>query len=132
MIVAQQVTRGLGHEEIGAVELLVARATKAFASGQILIHLGVSPEDVYAATDRAVTTGSVAHLTHRPMATDTKKAILQTGKEADQLGDTVIGTEHLLLGVLRERKSVGGKVLMELGVTYDAALGVIAEPRPDL
>jgi ATP-dependent Clp protease ATP-binding subunit ClpA len=129
MVAAQQVTRGVGHDEIGTAELLVVLATKTFASGKVLVRLGISAESVYEATDRVVTPGTVAHLTHRPMAKDLKKAILQTGKEVDRLNETTIGTEHLLLGVLQERKSVGGKVLRELGVNYDAARDAILDVR---
>ena len=75
----------------------------------------------------------MAHLTHRPLAGDAKKAILSARKEADRL-KTTIGTEHLLLGVLHERKGDGRKILKELGVTYDAVRDAVAVemslPRP--
>jgi hypothetical protein len=129
MIVAQQITRAVGHEEIGTVELLVALGGDDYLSGRVLARLGVSPQAVSAAADQAVDPGSLGHLTHRPLANDAKKAILSTSKEADRLNETAIGTEHLLLGVLRERKSVGGKILKELGVTYDAARDAILEVR---
>jgi len=129
MVAAQQVTRGVGHDEIGTAELLVVLATKTFVSGKVLVRLGLSPESVYEATDRVVAPGTVAHLTHRPMAKDLKKAILMAGKEADRLNESTIGTEHLLLGVLQDRKSVGGKVLKEMGVNYDAARDAILEVR---
>ena len=69
----------------------------------------------------------MAHLTHRSLANNARKAILSASKEADRLDETTIGTEHLLLGVLRERKSVGGKILKELGVTYDATRDAILD-----
>lgn len=129
MIVAQQISRGVGHDEIGTVELLVALAGDAYLSGRALARLGLSPQAVSAAADRAVKPGSVAHLTHRPLANDAKKAILSASKEADRLKETTIGTEHLLLGVLRERKSDAGKILKELGVTYDAVRDAVAVER---
>ena len=128
MIVAQQITRGVGHPEIGTAELLVALAGDDYISGRALARLGLSPQAVSAAADRAVKPGSVAHLTHRPLASDAKKAILSASKEADQL-KTTIGSEHLLLGVLRERKSDGRRILKELGVTYDAVRNAVAVER---
>jgi hypothetical protein len=59
MIVAQQITRGVGHEEIGTVELLVALAGDAYLSGRALARLGLSPQAVSAAAGRAVKPGSV-------------------------------------------------------------------------
>jgi ATP-dependent Clp protease ATP-binding subunit ClpA len=109
-------------------ELLVALAGEEYISGRALARLGLSPQAVSAAADRAVEPGSVAHLTHRPLAGDAKKAILSARKEADRL-KTNIGTEHLLLGVLRERKSDGRRILKELGVTYDAVRDAVAVER---
>jgi ATP-dependent Clp protease ATP-binding subunit ClpC len=129
MIAAQQITRGVGHEDIGTAELLVALAIETFASGRLLVRLGTSRDAVIEAVSAFVSIGSVADLTHRPMANDTKKAILLTGKEADRLGSATIGTEHLLLGVLRERKGVGAKSLKQLGITYDAAREEVAGER---
>jgi hypothetical protein len=129
MIVAQQISRGVGHDEIGTAELLVALAGDDYISGRALARLGLPAQAVSAAADRAVKPGSVAHLTHRPLANDAKKAIFSASKEADRLNETAIGTEHLLLGVLRERKSDGRKILKELGVSYDAVRDAIAVER---
>jgi ATP-dependent Clp protease ATP-binding subunit ClpC len=129
MIVAQQITRGIGHDEIGTAELLVALAGDAYLSGRALARLGSSSQAVSAAADRAVKLGSVAHLTHRPLANDARKAILSASKEADRLDETTIGTRHLLLGVFRGRTSDAGKILKELGVTYDAVRDAVAVER---
>ena len=73
MIVAQQIARGVGHDEIGTVELLVALAGDDYLSGRALARLGSSAQAVSAAADRAVEPGSAAHLTIGPSRTTRRR-----------------------------------------------------------
>jgi Clp amino terminal domain, pathogenicity island component len=66
---------------------------------------------------------------HIPFADRTKKVLELALREAILLGRTHIGTEHLLLGLLREAKGTGGRVLLSLGVTRDATEEWLASPE---
>ena len=66
---------------------------------------------------------------HLPFDRNARRVIELTVKEAKRLGDDAIGTEHLLLGLLREGKSFGPSILRALGITYDAVRNAIVEQR---
>jgi ATP-dependent Clp protease ATP-binding subunit ClpC len=65
--------------------------------------------------------GSQAPSGHIPFTREAKKALELSLREATQLGHQYIGTEHLLLGLIREGDSVAGRVLTELGADLDGA-----------
>src|SRR5882762_9905557 len=65
-----------------------------------------------------------------PLGADTKLALICANEESDRLGDRHVGTEHLLLGLLRMEDSLASKVLIELGLRIDAARDVLAEKVP--
>src|SRR5882672_6287265 len=62
-----------------------------------------------------------------PLAPDTKQALFYAHEESDRLGDRHIGTEHLLLGLMRLEHSIPGQILFELGLRIDAMRDVLAE-----
>lgn len=64
-----------------------------------------------------------------PFSDDAKRVLLHTVEEADLLGDHHIGTEHMLLGLLREERSLAATVLYERGLTLDAARDWFAKSR---
>ena len=61
------------------------------------------------------------HDSVRPITPRAKKVLELSAKEADQLGHSYLGTEHLLLGLLREHDGVAAQVLLDLGISLDAA-----------
>src|SRR6266852_9519056 len=65
-----------------------------------------------------------------PLGADTKLALICAHEESDRLGDRHIGTEHLLLGLLRMEDSLAAEILFELGLRIDAARDVLAEKVP--
>jgi uncharacterized protein YbbC (DUF1343 family) len=65
-----------------------------------------------------------------PLGADTKLALISAHEESDRLGDRHIGTEHLLLGLLRMEDSPAAQILFELGLRIDAARQVLAEKIP--
>src|SRR5260221_11115232 len=62
-----------------------------------------------------------------PLAPDTKQALHYAYEESVGLGDHHIGTEHLLLGLLRLESSLASQILVELGLRIDAVIDVLAE-----
>ncbi len=61
-----------------------------------------------------------------PFSQDTKRILESAAAEAEGLGHRYIGTEHLLLGILRERETAAGRVLVEKGLDVDAVRREIA------
>jgi Protein of unknown function (DUF1343)/Clp amino terminal domain, pathogenicity island component len=62
-----------------------------------------------------------------PLAPETKRVLHYSHEESDRLQNRHIGTEHLLLGLMREERSMAAVVLFELGLRLDAIRGVLAE-----
>ena len=69
-----------------------------------------------------------------PFSTETKRVLAYAAEEADRLAHTYIGTEHLLLGVLREEGSMGAELLVKHGLKLDevrnAIVELLREPQP--
>src|SRR5882672_5392649 len=65
-----------------------------------------------------------------PLGPDAKLALVCAREESDRLGDRHIGTEHLLLGLLRMDDSLAAQVLFELGLRIEAARDVLVEKVP--
>ena len=85
-------------------------------------HAQVSPHDIRQEIDcRTVRREKVATSVEIPFTAETKRTLELAAAEADRLGHNYIGSEHLLLGILREERSVAASILMEQGMSLDAA-----------
>ncbi|MQA86168.1 MAG: ATP-dependent Clp protease ATP-binding subunit [Streptosporangiales bacterium] len=104
----EHIVLGLLHEPEG----LAAKAIEA---------LGVSLETVRETVTSAFGPACDPIPDHIPFTPRSKKVLELAIREALRFGHNYVGTEHILLGVLREEKGVGGKALIELGVTRDRA-----------
>src|SRR6266576_6832600 len=62
-----------------------------------------------------------------PLAPETKQALFYSHEESERLGDRHIGTEHLLLGLMRLEHSIAAQILFELGLQIDDTRHVLAE-----
>jgi ATP-dependent Clp protease ATP-binding subunit ClpA len=132
MVVAAEEARTLGHSHIGTEHLLLglARETEGVAA-KVLLAFGVSPEALRAKTLDMTSPPSVAPAVDRPPFTPgAKKALELSLREAIQFRHQYIGTEHLLLGVLREADGIGARSLTALGVELAAARTMVAELLP--
>jgi ATP-dependent Clp protease ATP-binding subunit ClpC len=130
----------LRHEYVGTEHILLglARDDKGVAV-TVLRALGAEPEALIRRVEKAVQPGTVP-VTPRPefpYTSRTKKVFEHATAEARQLNHAYIGTEHLLLGLLREEKGIGAQILADAGVSLDAArsevlrlLGTAAPPPP--
>lgn len=112
----------LGHNYIGTEHLLLGLLDEdGGVAALALRNLGVEPERVRQRIEfiigrkEAPVTGKVG-LTPRA-----KKAIHLAMEETQRLGHSFVGTEHLLLGVIREGEGIGAEVLAEMGIRLDAA-----------
>jgi Clp amino terminal domain, pathogenicity island component/UvrB/uvrC motif len=116
VVVAQEESRKLGHDYIGTEHILlgILGAGESVAV-QALASLGVSLEAARQQVEEIVGRGSHRASGHIPFTPRAKKVLELSLREAIQLGHNYIGTEHILLGLIREGEGVAAQVLTRLG-----------------
>ena len=116
VVVAQEESRKLGHDYIGTEHILlgILGAGESVAV-QALASLGVSLEAAREQVEEIVGRGSQQVSGHIPFTPRAKKVLELSLREAIQLGHNYIGTEHILLGLIREGEGVAAQVLTRLG-----------------
>lgn len=107
----------LHHNYIGTEHLLLGlmQADEGVAA-QVLTSLGVSHEAAVSQIEKIIGCGNLSPSGHIPFTPRTKSVLEQSSKEAIALGHDYIGTEHILLSLVREGVGVGLEVLVKLGV----------------
>jgi Clp amino terminal domain, pathogenicity island component len=113
---AQDEARGLGHNYLGTEHLLLG----LLAEGQgvawrVLDHLGVSAATARAQVEAIIGRGYGTPAGPIPFTPRSKKVLELAGREAKRLCHNFVGTEHLLLGLVREGEGVAAQVLASLG-----------------
>ena len=114
---AQECSAELGHGYVGSEHLLLglAREGKGVAA-KVLQSAGLEPESLKAAIARMVGVGAPGGAPSQGLTPRCKKIIELSLTEAARLGHHYVGTEHLLLGILREGDGVAVRVLSGTGV----------------
>jgi ATP-dependent Clp protease ATP-binding subunit ClpA len=126
IVLAQEEARLLNHNYIGTEHLLLGLLREGQGVGALaLTSLGVSLEGVRAQVEEIIGQGQSAPSGHIPFTPRAKKVLELSLREALQLGHNYIGTEHILLGLIREGEGVAARVLVKLGT--DLSLGLIRE-----
>jgi ATP-dependent Clp protease ATP-binding subunit ClpC len=117
---AQEEAQRLNHNYIGTEHLLLGlvREENGVAS-KVLIELGVDPNQVIRAVERTVGRGERPPFGKPTLAPRTKRVIELAVDEARLMGHHYIGTEHLLLGLVREGEGIAVNILRGLGVSLD-------------
>jgi ATP-dependent Clp protease ATP-binding subunit ClpC len=114
----------LHHEYVGTEHMLIAVAgeTEGVASA-VLDSLGARSADIVARVNSVITPGRPDRIVgpDLPYTSRGKKALELSMAEARLLHHSYVGTEHLLLGLLAEQKSLGAQVLNAVGVTLENA-----------
>jgi ornithine carbamoyltransferase len=125
---AQEEAARLGMGEVDAEHLLLGLVREDDSvAAQILDQLGIPLGRIRAEVERVVTRGS-GNLGENMQLTPTAKKVIDLAYEQSQvLNNDYIGTEHLLLGILREEESVAATVLAKLGAALDQAHQVIQQ-----
>jgi ATP-dependent Clp protease ATP-binding subunit ClpC len=116
VVFAQEEARMLNHNYIGTEHILLGllREEEGVAA-RALTSLGVSLEAVRRDVGEIVGQGSEVPRGHIPFTPRAKKVLELSLREALQLGHNYIGTEHILLGLIREGEGVAAQVLQKLG-----------------
>jgi ATP-dependent Clp protease ATP-binding subunit ClpC len=118
VVLAQEEARELGHDYIGTEHLLLGLVRdEDGVGGQALEACGVTLDQVRRGVLDLVGEGAGAPGGHVPFTPRGKKVLELSLREALQLGHNYIGSEHILLGIIREGGGVAARVLEKLGVT---------------
>jgi ATP-dependent Clp protease ATP-binding subunit ClpA len=116
MVLAQEEARLLGHNFIGTEHLLLGLIHEGeCVAAQVLERLGISRETVRAKIEETVGAPATAAGGSPPFTPRAKRVLELSLREALQLGHNYIGTEHILLGIIREGEGVGARILVDLG-----------------
>jgi ATP-dependent Clp protease ATP-binding subunit ClpC len=123
---AQEEARRLDHDYVGPEHLLLALIDESIGglAAGVLESLGISLASVRQRVDEAIGRGEQAPSGHIPFTAPAKELLKAAQQESGAIGHHYIGTEHLLLGLLRADDSVAAQVLTGLGADLD---GVRAE-----
>jgi len=122
LTLAQEEARHLNHSFIGTEHILLGlvREEEGVAA-KVLINLGVSLSKVRSAVEFIIGHGEKSGSGEIGLTPRAKKVIELAIDEARHLGHNYIGTEHILLGLLREKEGVAAGVLDSLGITLERA-----------
>jgi ATP-dependent Clp protease ATP-binding subunit ClpC len=116
VVLAQEEARRLDHNFIGTEHLLLGLLDERDGvAAQALLEIGVSLGDARTKVAEVVGRGAGTPSGHVPFTPRAKKVLELSLREALELGHNYIGTEHILLGMLREGDGVGAEVLGQLG-----------------
>ena len=118
---AQEEGRTLRHDSIGTEHILLGLVHEGQGLGaKALEAFGISLEAVRERVEEAVPPGQYERPSgHIPFTPRAKRVLELSRGEAQQLGHHYVGTEHILLGLLREGDGVAAQVLVALGADLD-------------
>jgi len=116
VVLAQEEARMLNHNYIGTEHILLGLIHEGEGlAAKALTSLGISLQAVRQQVEEIIGQGQQAPSGHIPFTPRAKKVLELSLREALQLGHNYIGTEHILLGLLREGEGVAAQVLVRLG-----------------
>ncbi len=118
---AREEAMRLGHDYIGTEHLLLGllREGEGIAA-EILKNIGLDLDELRKAIEDTVrSTGETATIGNIPFTKRAEKVLKMSYMEADRYKSDIIGTEHLLLALAKERDGVAAQILMSFGVNYE-------------
>ena len=128
VVLAQEEARLLNHDHIGTEHILLGLIHEGEGVAYLaLTELGISLDAVRAQVEAEIGQGSEAPGGHIPFTPRAKKVLELSLREALQLGHNYIGTEHILLGLIREGEGVAAQVLVGLGAGLDRVRGQVVQ-----
>ncbi|NES99354.1 MAG: ATP-dependent Clp protease ATP-binding subunit [Sphaerospermopsis sp. SIO1G1] len=138
IMLAQEEARRLGHNFVGTEQILLGLIGEGTGvAAKVLKSMGVNLKDARIEVEKIIGRGSGFVAVEIPFTPRAKRVLELSLEEARQLGHNYIGTEHLLLGLIREGEGVAARVLENLGVDLSKVrtqvirmLGETAEVAP--
>jgi ATP-dependent Clp protease ATP-binding subunit ClpC len=138
IVLAQEEARMLNHNYIGTEHILLGLVHEGEGVGaRTLESLDVSLEAVRQQVEEIIGRGQQAPSGHIPFTPRAKNVLQLSLNEAVQLGHDYVGTEHILLGLIREGEGVAAQVLVRLGAELDRVRQQVIQvlsayrPQPD-
>jgi len=127
VVLAQGEALALKHDYIGTEHILLGLLREEEGLGaRVLEGLGLTVEEVRAQVARIVGTGAEEVTTGQiPFTPRAKKVLELSLREAQGLGHSYIGTEHVLLGLAREGEGVASQVMLDAGITSEDVRGAV-------
>jgi ATP-dependent Clp protease ATP-binding subunit ClpC len=116
VVLAQDEARALNHNYVGTEHILLGLLDEEHGlAAKTLAALDVGLDAVRDQVKEIIGVGEYSPVGHIPFTPRAKKVLELSLREALQLGDNYIGTEHILLGLIREGDGVAAQVLVRLG-----------------
>lgn len=134
IVKAQDSARGLRHNYLGTEHILIGllREEEGLAA-RVLDSLGITADAVEDRVKRIVGTGDDGRHVEPPLTPRAKKVLELALREALSLGHNYIGTEHILLGLVRENEGVAARILLDFDTTpekiRDAIIRMLSGPN---
>jgi len=130
VVLAQDEARALRHNYIGTEHLLLGVLREQEGLGaRTLANLGVTTEEARSRIAQIIGEGEEVTTGQIPFTPRAKKVLELSLRECHTLGHNYIGTEHILLGIVRENEGVASRVLLDLGTdakkVRDAVIGLL-------
>ncbi|MDP2044071.1 MAG: ATP-dependent Clp protease ATP-binding subunit [Candidatus Omnitrophota bacterium] len=129
IILAKEEARRFNHDYIGTEHILLGliREGEGVAAA-VLQKLGISLENIRLEIEKLVQPGPTTQIIGDiPFTPRAKKALELAAEEARSLGHNYIGTEHLLLGLIREGEGIASQVLLNLGMDLNSVRNEVME-----
>ncbi|HOA81112.1 MAG TPA: Clp protease N-terminal domain-containing protein, partial [Defluviitaleaceae bacterium] len=129
---SQQVAAQLGHGYVGTEHILLGliRVEESVAA-KALKNQGVSEEDIINKLKAVIGSGDISIAEPQDFTPRAKRILEMSFREALKMGTGYIGTEHLLLALLREQDSIAVKLLISMGINpqsiYDDIMAMLGE-----
>jgi ATP-dependent Clp protease ATP-binding subunit ClpC len=119
IMLAQEESRRLGHNFVGTEQILLGLIGEGTGLAfKVLNSMGVTLKDARVEVEKVIGRGTGFVAVEIPFTPRAKRVLEFSLEEARQLGHNYIGTEHLLLGLIRENEGVATRVLENLGVVF--------------
>ena len=137
IMLAQEEARRLGHNFVGTEQVLLGLIGEGTGvAAKTLKSMGVTLKDARAEVEKIIGRGSGFVAVEIPFTPRAKRVLELSWDEARQLGHNYIGTEHLLLGLIREGEGVAARVLENLGVDLNKirsnVIKMLGETKPQV
>lgn len=137
IMLAQEEARRLGHNFVGTEQVLLGLIGEGTGvAAKTLKSMGVNLKDARAEVEKIIGRGSGFVAVEIPFTPRAKRVLELSWDEARQLGHNYIGTEHLLLGLIREDQGVAARVLETLGVDLNKirsnVIKILGESKPQI